>query len=107
MVSEGYEDAITSMLDVYHSENDYLRQYMVRMHGQAQRGGGMRDYQSSGGRERAMTDILCENKTKYSVPLASTVTSLHDEGRRFPTKVKELLHRISIDLKIDTIGAES
>ncbi len=99
LVSEKYEDAILTMLDSYHNVENYLdTEYIPKRHGQNKTKTTNRDYKSSGGRQRAIVDVLTDNKTRYAVPIASSITSLNDETRRFPDKLRELFEMISTDL---------
>ena len=102
LVSEKYEDAILTMLDSYHNIENYLdNEYIPKMHGQKKTKTTNRDYKSSGGRQSALVDVLTDKKTQYAVPLASSITSLNDETRRFPDKLRELFEMISTDLGLE------
>ncbi len=100
LVSEGYEDAIVAMLDSHHEVTDYLNNYILRMDGQKRSMTVVRDYKSAGGRERALVDVLSDSRTEYAKPLAISITSLPDDKRRFPSKIRQLFVQISNDLGI-------
>ena len=102
LVSEKYEDTILTMLNSYHNIENYLdNEYIPRMHGQKKTKTADRDYKSSGGRQRALVDVLTDKKTQYAVPLASSIAYLNDETRRFPDKLRELFEIISTDLGLE------
>ncbi len=108
LVAEKYEAAILTMLDSYHGTTNYLdTDYIPRMHGQQLNKTTVRDYSSSGGRERALVDALSENKTQYGKPIAKAITNMPQEYLRFPVKIRELFEKMSDDLglakrKVDT-----
>ena|ERR1700730_11080831 len=60
-----------------------------------------RDYKSAGGRERAARDLLDNNKTRLSTPVATAIVDLADETRRVPPAIRKLFDQISVDLKED------
>jgi putative ATP-dependent endonuclease of OLD family len=99
LVDEQYEDAISAMLNSYHENDNYLdNDFIPRMHGQKAKKGIIRDYQSEGGKKRALIDVLTGGKTQYGLPLAKSITSLEDDERRFPKKIRQLFEKISDDL---------
>ena len=100
LVAEQYEDAIIAMLDTHHGVSDYLSDYIKRMHGQHRSKTLVRDYQSAGGRERALVDVLLDSKTEHAKPLAMSIVSLPDAKRKFPSKLRQLYVQISNDLGI-------
>ena len=60
-----------------------------------------------GGERRALNDIFSKKgRVRYAISLAEKIVSLPDEQRRYPTKVRELLERISTDLGIDKGDAQ-
>lgn len=107
LISEKYEDAILTMLDSYHSTKNYLdNNYIPKMHGQKKTETTKRDYKSPGGHQRALVDILTEKKTQYAGPLALSITSLDDEARRFPDKLRQLFEKISADRGLERGGGD-
>jgi len=102
LVAEKYEAAILTMLDSYHSTANYLDTYYIpKMHGQQLNKSTARDYKSSGGRERALVNILSENKTQYGKPIAEAITNMSQESLRFPVKIRELFEKMSGDLGLE------
>lgn len=59
----------------------------------------LRDYQSAGGRERAICDCMKSGKTKYAVPISKTICSSCVSERKFPPKIKHLLDQIKSELE--------
>jgi len=100
LVKQGYKDAICNMLDSYHENDNYLKDYMITMKEQKIKGGATRNYISPQDDDRALIDILSEGKTKYGSPLAESILALEDEERHFPIKLRELLEKISNDLNL-------
>lgn len=99
LVSEKYIDALTTMLDSYHKQTDYLDQEFIPvMEKQKGKNGSTKDYRSEGGRERALIDALSLGKTRYGSPVAHAIIALDDEARRFPPKIRSLLEKVSSDL---------
>ncbi len=97
IVAENYEAAILAMLDKYHGITNYLDTYIKEKDGQNLNKSTIRDYKSSGGRERALCDVLSGNKTQYGKPLAEAITSM-DEELRYPPLIRSLFEKISDDL---------
>lgn len=100
LLSEGYSDAIENSLNKYHGTGDYIADYISRMNNQSKKGGGRRNYKndSDGGRQRALTDILKDGKTRYSEFISLELLSLHEKNRRVPKRMCDLFHKISYDL---------
>ena len=99
LVKQDYKDAICNMLNSYHDDDNYLQDYMIKMKDQKVKGGNTRNYMSPQDEDRAMIDILTEDKTKYGLPLAESILSL-EESKRFPPKLRELFEKISDDLSL-------
>ncbi len=101
LMDEGYEDAVSKMLDQYHKTTNFIgTQYTPKHNGLQRKGGEIRDYNGRDGRKAALTDILCENKTKYAKCLATTITQLQDESRQIPQKLRVLFDQVSRDLNL-------
>jgi putative ATP-dependent endonuclease of OLD family len=98
LVANMYGPAILAMLDKYHGTTSYLDDYITRMHGQRLNKTAKRDYKSSEGRERALCDVLSENKTRYGKPLAEEIISMSDESLRYPPLIRSLFEKMSDDL---------
>lgn len=58
----------------------------------------VRDYQSTGGRERALEDILSDSKPKYAPVIADLLSAL--DPSKYPTKVIELFENIKKVVKL-------
>lgn len=95
ILDQGYKDAVIAMLDEHHKEKDFVKSYISQMHGQNAKGGKKRDYQSAGGEDRAVLDILKGGKTEYGSPLAHTIVNLKDSKRHIPTLVAEMFKSIT------------
>jgi putative ATP-dependent endonuclease of OLD family len=106
ILNEGYQDAVKQMLDAYHQENSFLKNYMVLKHGQKAKGGVVRDYESAGAEDRAMLDALTEGKTEYGAPLARAIVSLADPQRRIPVLMAEMFKAISSVIEPQVIVAD-
>jgi putative ATP-dependent endonuclease of the OLD family len=104
LIDTGYMDAIetafTAALGAGHFD-----QYIKGLHGKpGKKIDGKqttRDYESSGGRERAARDLLEDWKTRLSTPVATAIVELGDEKRRVPPAIRKLFDKISEDLKED------
>jgi putative ATP-dependent endonuclease of OLD family len=90
LISQGYEDAISSMLDSVEGESGYLDKWLKNMHGKSGHKGIQRDYESAGGRARGMFDKLGQNKLGYAKPLANHIVKLAAKERRIPAKLASL-----------------
>jgi putative ATP-dependent endonuclease of OLD family len=98
LVYQGYEDVIIKMLDKYHDTDNYIEMKIDELHGEKGKKGRIRDYKSEGGLQRALIDILSQNKTGYAGPLSMEIISIEDKARRFPGKILELFETVSKDL---------
>jgi putative ATP-dependent endonuclease of OLD family len=98
LVYQGYEDVIIKMLDKYHDTENYIDMKIDELHGAKGKKGRIRDYKSEGGLQRALIDILSQNKTGYAGPLSIEIISIEDKARRFPGKILELFETVSKDL---------
>ncbi len=98
LISEGYEDAIIKMLETYHREPEYFKNWINKMHGQAKNRTQLRDYKSTDWRKTALIDILTDSKTLYGAPLARAILELTDSERQIPTLLRNLFDKISADL---------
>jgi len=108
LVAEKYEVAILTMLDAYHGIKNYLdTDYIPRMDGQRKNKTTVRDYRSSGGRERALVDVLSDNKTQFGKPIAEAITNMPEEYLRFPVKIRELFEKMSDDLGLAKIKVDA
>lgn len=105
LVAEGYLAEIESALDGTHGTNGFLDTYIAKLDGKPAKGGVARDYKSAGGRERAAKDALGEAKTRMAEPIAATLASIGDEGRRFPQHIRKLFEMLSAN-HVPTAGGE-
>lgn len=75
---------------------DAIDKYIKLMHGQNSKS-GKRDYQSPGGKNRALLDMLLQEKARYAKPLAEKLAAAEPK-RRFPLLIATLFDTISKDL---------
>jgi putative ATP-dependent endonuclease of OLD family len=94
LIAEGYMSEIEQTLNLVAGATTYLDEYIAELHGAKKRKGVIRDYKSTGGRERAAFDALSAAKTSASKQLARVISSLPDPARRFPTKIRALFEII-------------
>jgi putative ATP-dependent endonuclease of OLD family len=97
LIANGYLLEIEIALNETHGVEAYLDTY-IQDHQGLPRGKnkGVRDYMVANGREIAALDALKGLKTRMAIPLASTISSLADEARRFPTTIENLLSAITV-----------
>jgi putative ATP-dependent endonuclease of OLD family len=69
---------------------DYVAEYRKKLDGQAAKGGGTRDYQSAGWRERLLEDILSQHKTDYPEAVALALAA----AGKVPSWINELFDRV-------------
>jgi putative ATP-dependent endonuclease of OLD family len=106
LVAEGYLPEIEAVFDQVKGMKGFLDDYIARLDGKSAKGGVTRDYKAADGRLKAACDALAESKTRMAEPLASMLTSLPDEGRRFPTQIRALFEKISEDHGLVEAGKE-
>lgn len=97
LVAEGYLPEIEATLDQVHGKVGFLDKYIGRLHGKSGKRGATRDYQSANGRHKAACDAMSEIKTRMAEPLASALSSITDQTRRFPTHISAMFDKISAD----------
>jgi putative ATP-dependent endonuclease of OLD family len=104
LIASGYMDAIEAAFTEALGAGS-LDQYVVDLDGKpGKKIGGKettRNYKTAGGRERAALDLLDNNKTRLSTPVATAIVDLADETRRVPPAIRKLFDQISVDLKED------
>lgn len=89
------------MLDAFHDTEHYLdAEYIPKMDGQSLSKTVKRDYHSTGGRSRALVNVLSDNKTQYGRPIAEIITNLDVDNRRFPPLIRALFKKMSDDLNL-------
>ena len=97
LVAEGYCPEIEKAIDEFEGRAKFLDEYIARLEGKPKRKGGIRDYKTKGGRERAAIDYLSENKTRMAKPVAVAISSLADPKRRFPKNIEQVLSVVGKD----------
>ncbi|WP_368655508.1 AAA family ATPase [Castellaniella ginsengisoli] len=106
LVAQGYLPEIEAIFDQVEGKVAFLDDYIVRMHGKSGKRGAIRDYQSANGRQKAACDAMSENKTRMAEPLASALSAITDEARRFPNHIKAMFDKISADHGLEQAGKE-
>jgi putative ATP-dependent endonuclease of the OLD family len=94
LLAENYLKEIESALDAMDGKAGYLDRYIDELHGQNKKKNVVRDYKSAGGRERAALDALEGNKTSAAKHVATSISSLKDAARRYPTRIQSLFEII-------------
>ena len=122
LLDAGYADEIVAAINAYEDisleeyQSSYFEHYLQVHHGESMspRSTGvkcetcgemikvkpLRDYQSDGGRDRAICDCMKSGKTKYAVPISKSICASCVGERRFPPKIKLLMEQISIELEV-------
>lgn len=95
LFSEGYAAEIKLAFNAMTGSKTALDDFIAAMHGQKAKKGVLRDYQSAGGRGRAMIDFMSASKTSLSKHLAQIISELKAPARRFPSKINALLEAMS------------
>ncbi|MEO5362658.1 MAG: AAA family ATPase [Magnetococcus sp. DMHC-8] len=96
LVAEGYLPEIEKAFDLVKEKADSLDDYINTMHGESCKK-GVRDYKTTDGRQKAACDAMSESKTRMAEPIASVLSAISDETRRFPTLIRALFEKISAD----------
>lgn len=97
LVADGYLPEIEIALDEAHGMKGFLDGYIKEQQGCKGKKNMIKDYTVSDGRNHAALDALDNLKTRMAKPLATTISNLADETRRFPHKIAELFAAISKD----------
>ena len=84
----------------------FLDDYIGMMHGKSGKKKTTRDYKTADGREKAACDAMSENKTRMAEPLATSLCAITDEGRRFPSNIRALFEKMSVDHGLVQAGKE-
>lgn len=106
LVAEGYLPEIEATFDRMEGEAAFLDDYIGMMHGKPGKKKTTRDYKTADGREKAACDAMSENKTRMAEPLATTLCAITDEGRRFPSNIRALFEKMSVDHGLVQAGKE-
>ena len=107
LVAEGYLPEIELIFDQVEGQAAFLDDYIGRMHGKSGKKGTTRDYKSTDGRQKASCDAMSENKTRMAEPLASALSAITDEARRFPNHIRAMFDKISADHGLEQAGKDA
>lgn len=107
LVAEGYLPEIEATFDQVEGTEAFLDGYIHRMHGKSGKKGTTRDYHSADGRQKAVCDAMNENKTRMAEPLASALSAITDEARRFPNLIRAMFERISTDYGLEQTNRDA
>ncbi len=107
LVAEGYLPEIEAIFNQVEGKEAFLDDYIGQMHGKPGKKGTTRNYQSPYGRQRAVCDVMSENKTRMAEPLASALSAITDEARRFPNHIRAMFDKISADHRLEPAGEEA
>ena len=107
LVAEGYLPEIEAIFDQVEGKAAFLDDYIGQMHGKPGKKETTRDYRSADGRQKAACDAMSENKTRMAEPLASALSAITDEARRFPNHIRAMFDKISADHGLEQAGKEA
>jgi putative ATP-dependent endonuclease of OLD family len=97
LVANGYLPEIETTLNEMYGVEAFLDTYIKDHDGlQRAKNKGIRDYSVASGRQIAALDALNGLKPRMAEPLATTISSLADEDRRFPMSINKLLSTITL-----------
>lgn len=106
LVAEGYLPEIEATFDRMEGKAAFLDDYIEVMHGKPGKKKTTRDYKIADGREKAACDAMSENKTRMAESLATTISAIADERRRFPSNIRALFEKLSVDHGLVQAGKE-
>lgn len=106
LVAEGYLPEIEATFNEVEGKAAFLDDYIARMNGKTGKKGVIRDYTVVGGRLKAVCDAMSESKTRMAEPLATSLSAIADEARRFPSSIRALFAKISADYGLTQAGKE-
>ncbi|MCK6407419.1 MAG: AAA family ATPase [Rhodocyclaceae bacterium] len=106
LVAEGYLPEIEATFNDVEGKDAFLDDYIARMNGKTGKKGVIRDYTVADGRLKAACDAMSESKTRMAEPLATTLSAIADEPRRFPSSIRGLFEKISADHGLTQTGKE-
>jgi putative ATP-dependent endonuclease of OLD family len=86
LIIEGYMAEIEQSLNLMSGSANYVDDYIEELHGAKGKKGVVRDYQSAGGRQRAISDAMAASKTGLSKHLANVITA-HCSGQLIPDSI--------------------
>jgi len=106
LIDEGYLPEIEAAFDLVYNKIGFLDDYINQKHGTPGKKGVIRDYKIADGRRKAACDAMSSSKTRMAEPLASALSALPDEARRFPPHIRTLFEKISADHGLEQAGKE-
>ena len=106
LVAEGYLPEIEATFNDVEGKAAFLDDYIARMNGKTGKKGVIRDYTVADGRLKAACDAMSESKTRMAEPLATTLSGIADEARRFPASIRSLFAKITADHGLTQAGKE-
>lgn len=106
LVAEGYLPEIEATFNKVEGKAAFLDDYIARMNGKTGKKGVIREYTVADGRLKAACDAMSESKTRMAEPLATTLSAIADEARRFPASIRALFAKISADHGLTQAGKE-
>ncbi len=104
LVAEGYLPEIEATFNELEGKATFLDDYIAQMNGKDGKGRVIRDYTVEDGRLKAACDAMSESKTRMAEPLATTLSRIPDEARRFPANIRALFTKISADHGLTQAG---
>lgn len=107
LVAEGYLPEIEVTFNEVEGKAAFLDDYIARMDGKTGKKGVIRDYTVADGRLKAACDAMSESKTRMAEPLATTLSGIADEARRFPASIRALFAKVSADHGLTQAGKEA
>lgn len=107
LVADGYLPEIEAIFDQVEGRKDFLADYIGRMHGKLGKKETIRDYHSADGRQKAACDAMSDSKTRMAEPLASALSAITDEARRFPNHIRVMFDKMSVDHGLEQAGKEA
>ncbi|MBF0143656.1 MAG: AAA family ATPase [Magnetococcales bacterium] len=107
LVAEGYLPEIEKVFDLVKGKTNFLDDYISRLNGNQRKGRTTRNYTTTDGRQKAACDAMSESKTRLAEPLASVLSAIPDETRRFPACIRALFNKISADHDLRQVSKEA
>lgn len=98
LIADGYLPEIESALNGTHDVKAFLDDFIAENHGKSRgKDKPARDYKCADGREIAALDALKKLKTRMAEPLATMISQLADDSRRFPPQIRKLFDIIATE----------
>jgi putative ATP-dependent endonuclease of OLD family len=92
----GHNDCLEKAIEAI-SGHSKIEKHIDDLHGKSKKG-GIRDYRSKGGRQRAVLDILREGKTRYATATAEQLCTHSPE--ELPPKIKDFFEKVRMELSL-------